>query len=150
MVFGSSNGPQEALWPCSGTTSKFPTQGIKKILISLIGAHCHRDTESVAQHIRYLTNKGGIPVINEHGGKGTDNRFEAGNDAPFDALQECPRCGAPGESFSFWSDSDDTTWEEPEREEVEEMEEDDGDDDGDDEDEELEEYVNEEDDEDEY
>ena len=65
-------------------------------------------------------------------------------------LQECPRCGAPGESFSFWSDSDDTTWEEPEREEVEEMEEDDGDDDGDDEDEELEEYVNEEDDEDEY
>ena len=38
-------------------------------------------------------------------------------------LQECPQCGAPGESFSFWSDADDKTWEESENAEVEEVEE---------------------------
>ena len=39
-------------------------------------------------------------------------------------LQQCPQCGAPGESFSFWSDTDDKTWEEPEGEEEDEIEED--------------------------
>ena len=53
-------------------------------------------------------------------------------------LQECPRCGAPGESFSFWSDSDDNVREEPESEESEEIEE---------EEEEMEEYDEEEDEE---
>jgi predicted nucleic acid-binding Zn-ribbon protein len=38
-------------------------------------------------------------------------------------LQKCPQCGAPGESFSFWSDADDKSWEEPENEEIEEEEE---------------------------
>lgn len=38
-------------------------------------------------------------------------------------LQECPQCGAPGEAFSFWSDSDDKVWSEPENEKVEEIEE---------------------------
>jgi predicted nucleic acid-binding Zn-ribbon protein len=44
-------------------------------------------------------------------------------------LQQCPQCGAPGESFSFWSDADDSTGSAPDSEEVEVMDDDEANDD---------------------